>query len=268
MLSELMQQFRWHQHTHVLTHSSSLVRYEYTSTINKPETFGQYYIDVVTLPATDTGVLPVRFIVSFPNIHAEMGVCPLKKVIAQTPPQIIVSYDPQADGGMVASSEMVIAAQATAITCAIECPAWAGENVYLGIYIKAAEVQIKQRLEHDANQYIMRRRFIASCLSHFGSALLEYDLESFRSIHFLFEVNSYYAVVTITLPETQFPDTAPTITLKSLYQPSRSKTPLTKVYAAGSMPYSPRWSMDEMAKRTRLFLQENLPALQAEETKK
>ena len=154
MLSELMQQYRWHQHRNVLNHSSSLVRYEYTSTINKPEKFGHYYIDVVTLPATNGGVPPVRFIVSFPNIHAEMGACPLKKVIAKTPPQIIVSYDPQPDGGMVASSEMVVAAQATAITGAIECPAWAGENVYLGIYIKAAEVQIKQRFEHDANQYV------------------------------------------------------------------------------------------------------------------
>ena len=114
----------------------------------------------------------------------------------------------------------------------------------------------------------MRRRFIASCLSHFGTALLEYDLEHFRSIHFLFEVNTYYAVVTIALPETQFPEKAPTITLKSLYQPSRSKSPLTKVFEPGSMPYSPRWSMDEMAVRMRSFLQENLPALQAEEKKK
>lgn len=271
VLSELMQQYRWHQHRKVLNHSSSLVRYEYTSTINKPEKFAQYYIDVVTLKAATADaamVPPVRFVVSFPNIHADMGACPLKKVIAQNPPQIIVSYDPQPDGGMVAGSQMLIAAEATAIAGAIECPAWAGENVYLGIYIKAAEAQIKQRLDHDATQYIMRRRFIASCLSHFGTALLEYDLEHFRSIHFLFEVNAYYAVVTIALPETRFPEKAPQITLKSLHQPVKAKTPLTKVFSEGDMPYSPRWTMDEMAARTRTFLQEMLPSLQEEESKK
>lgn len=266
MLSGLMQQYRFHQHRQVLNHSSSLVRYEYTSTIKKPKQFGMYFIDVVTLPAVPFGV-PVRFVVSFPDIHASMGTCPLKKLIAQSPPQIVVSYDPQADGGMVASSELLITAEVAALVGGIECLPWSGENVYLGIYVKAAEVAIREQLVAEAANYVARRRFIASCLSHFGSALLEYDLEQFRSIHFLFEVNTYYAVVAIALPRDNFPAEPPTITIQSLHQPVKSKSPLSKTFAAGEMPYSPRWSTDEMAIRTRTFLQEKLPILQAEELK-
>jgi BRCA1-A complex subunit BRE len=265
LLSELMQQYRWYQHRLVASHPDPLVKYEYTSTIGKPEKFEGYFIDVVSLQAAPSGV-PVKFLVSFPKMHEGLVQCPLKKVLAESPPQIVVSYDPQQEGGMVASEALVIAKEATAqMSSAVECPPWSGDNVYLGLYIKHAEGEIKKKLEAEATQYVLRRQQLAAFLSHFGTALLEYDLEHFRSIHLLFEVQAFYAVVAISLPD-GFPQLQPTIAIHSLYRPIKSRAPFVKTFNhVGDFPYSPRWSADEIAERTRTFLQETLPKFQVEE---
>eukprot|EP00041_Stephanoeca_diplocostata_P025439 m.666093 g.666093 ORF g.666093 m.666093 type:complete len:62 (-) comp22748_c0_seq47:1254-1439(-) len=47
---------------------------------------------------------------------------------------------------------------------------------------------LQDRMQVTADSFVARRKYIASFLSHFGSALLEYDVENFSRISFLFEV--------------------------------------------------------------------------------
>jgi BRCA1-A complex subunit BRE len=64
-----------------------------------------------------------------------------------------------------------------------------------------------------------RQTYVAALLSHFGSAVLEYDVEGYNHITFLLELDKFYTTVHLRFVEgAPFPDRMPIVTLSSPYK--------------------------------------------------
>jgi len=82
---------------------------------------------------------------------------------------------------------------------------------------------------------------------------LEYDAYSYQRVSFAIDHNNFVFVSHFSLPE--YPNKQPNIMLVSHSQPSKNGKPKQSVF--GSYPYSPRWTVDEYAKRMKVWLIEN-----------
>ncbi|KAK0052201.1 BRCA1-A complex subunit BRE [Biomphalaria pfeifferi] len=132
------------------------------------------------------------------------------------------------------------------------------QGVLLGEYL----VLIKQLLVNQillvTKYYEKRKDFILAFVNHFGKSVLEYDVEAFNKIVLLFEWNDFFFTFTVELPF-HFPDDRPTFFFKSIYH-NQNKKPYTEKHT--HFPYSPRWSGNEMAKRTSDFILSHIKAFQ------
>lgn len=117
---------------------------------------------------------------------------------------------------------------------------------------------LKNKVDQVVNNYEKRKEYVAAFLSYFNSSLLEYDADQFTKISFLFEWNDFFFILSIELPQF-FPKEQPTLTFQSIYHECRGK-PYTETY--NDYPYSPRWSGNEMAERTKSFILEAISSFQ------
>lgn len=137
----------------------------------------------------------------------------------------------------------------------LQYPNWAAGDECLVTYIPLVQSFFAQKVDEITSQYERRRDYVASFLSSFGSAVIEYDAEAFTKIAFLFEVKGFYCILKIEIGR-NFPDEQPSYVLQSIYhvyndEPYEAKD---NVY-----PYSPRWSSAEMVERARSYLQVAIP---------
>jgi len=103
-----------------------------------------------------------------------------------------------------------------------------------------------------------RKEYTAAFLSYFGSSLLEFNSQTFSNLHFSFDINDFYFLLRIEIPAL-FPEDKPILHFQSIYHMCRGK-PYTSSWH--DYPYSPRWSGEEMAERTRIYILENIRRFQ------
>jgi hypothetical protein len=110
--------------------------------------------------------------------------------------------------------------------------------------------------------FTARRGYAAALMSQFGSAVLEVDMDDYRTLSFLLGVKGAYTNVIIAHPTNgKFPDTPPTITLSSTSATTVGGDAVSVTHTA--YPYSPRWKFEEMAIRAGAFLLESIAAFQS-----
>ncbi|BFZ06994.1 hypothetical protein BsWGS_10033 [Bradybaena similaris] len=131
-------------------------------------------------------------------------------------------------------------------------------GILLGEYVENVRQLLKQQVKLVCEGYEKKKDYIAAFLSHFGTAILEYDAQSFSKIAFLFEWNDFFFIFAVELP-LYFPADHPTFIFKSVYH-SQNKKPYTERYI--NFPYSPRWTGNEMAKRAGTFILSTIKGFQ------
>lgn len=278
VVTELVQAFRLHQRDAIRTHPYDIIRHEYATTIESKPFTTRFKIDCCTLPFLPDAVQtpacrPVQFTVYFLGLHLNMSKCPLQILIEKYPPILKVLYTPGKNGisdvshpayqpvAAIPSFILKSTVERTMGGCAV--PKWGANGAhFLAAYVPICYDAIKQQFEAKADEFVARRQYIASFLSHFGAALLEYDVQNFSRISFLMEVNGFYAVVLINFQQKPFPAFKPKITLESIYNSSKNGAPVSMAY--DDYPYSPRWSMDEMAVRAREFIKDKITKFEAD----
>ncbi|KAK6182288.1 hypothetical protein SNE40_010003 [Patella caerulea] len=125
-------------------------------------------------------------------------------------------------------------------------------------YVPNVYQLLKNKVKHVIDGFEKREEYVAAFLAHYGRSILEYDKESFSMMSFLFEWNDFYFIFRTELP-LYFPQEQPTFFLQSIYHESKGR-PYTEVFK--DYPYSPRWSGNEMAERTRLFILDKIGTFQ------
>ncbi|XP_071963258.1 BRISC and BRCA1-A complex member 2-like [Antedon mediterranea] len=110
---------------------------------------------------------------------------------------------------------------------------------------------LQNMVDQISKGYQRRKEYIAAFLSHFGKAVLEYDMITFHRISFLFEHFDFFCTVHIHLP-TYFPKDQPIFNFQSIYHFDAYNKPYTSI--VNNYPYSPRWTGNEMAQRAEMFL--------------
>lgn len=142
------------------------------------------------------------------------------------------------------------------VESSLQYPNWSAGDECLVSYIALVQSFFVKKVEEITSQYEYRRDYVASFLSSFGSAVVEYDAEAFTKIAFLFEVQGFYCILKIEIGR-NFPDEQPVFLLQSIYHVYNDGPYEAKDHV---YPYSPRWSSAEMAERARLYLQVAIPA--------
>ncbi|XP_076053472.1 BRISC and BRCA1-A complex member 2-like isoform X2 [Oratosquilla oratoria] len=125
-------------------------------------------------------------------------------------------------------------------------------------YLPQLIQMLEQKVKTVVLGFEMRKQFIAQVLCQFGCAILEYDAEKFSKMCLLFEWKEFHFLLLITLP-VHFPQEPPCLSLRSVYH-STFGLPISKELQ--DMPYSPRWSPEEMVTRLRQAMLQYLPTFQ------
>jgi len=123
---------------------------------------------------------------------------------------------------------------------------------------------LKAGIDEYIKNFQSRRILFEELAKVFGTPL-EYDVVEFKKISFAVDINLLVVLLTcmlclaalpssshqtciVTLPPT-FPLDSPQVNLSTLSVTSRTSIPKQIARSITKYPYSPRWTMDEMAKR-------------------
>lgn len=272
VVTELVKAFRQHQRQSIRAHPYDIIRHEHCTTVGSQAFASRFPIDCCTMPFHPDAVQsaacrPVQFTIYFTGLHRAMSKCPLMTLLEKYPPILKILYTPGKNGVSDVSHpayQPAAAIPSFILKSTVEramggcvIPKWGADGAhFLATYVPICYDAIKQQVEARADAFVARRQYIASFLSHFGSALLEYDIQDFQKISFLMEVDGFYAVVLINFQQQPFPAFKPKITLESIYNSSKNGAPVSMAY--DDYPYSPRWAMDEMAERAREFIKSKI----------
>jgi len=128
----------------------------------------------------------------------------------------------------------------------------------LGEYFQQVKEHLETQVEVISEGLDKRKESIAALHIQFGSAVLEYDAKHFSKIDLLLEWNDFFFTVTIELPA-KFPFECPIYTFKSVYHFDGHQPFQEKHY---DIPWSPRWSCTEVAKRAKEYILGNIRSFQ------
>jgi BRCA1-A complex subunit BRE len=130
----------------------------------------------------------------------------------------------------------------------VKLPLWSSDMCtvnYLPL-IKQLIVSLEEELQ-------LRKKLITALRELFGT-YLESDTYNYQKVSFQFEHNQLPFVAIISI-SSEFPSKQPMVTFVSVLQ-QKSGKPLSNSY--NNYPYSPRWPVDELAKRLKAFIIENI----------
>jgi len=131
----------------------------------------------------------------------------------------------------------------------LELPKWTKETCLLE-YIPNIKEAIKKQLV----TVQIKRQLIEELIKVVGRAS-EVDTRTYSCISFLIEVSQHPVIITLII-KNKFPQDPPQIIFQSFIQVVKNR-PFSKEWS--DCPWSPRWSPQEMAKRLRTFIMEELP---------
>ncbi|XP_065919349.1 BRISC and BRCA1-A complex member 2-like [Dysidea avara] len=167
---------------------------------------------------------------------------------------LVVSFFPP-DGSRVIPT-LAMSPAAEKILTQPKIPPWGTEcGSCLMDYVPGVGKHLEEMVSNMEKNYTKRQEYIAAMLSYFGRAVLEYDIESYMHINFLFDYKRFSLIVILELSDS-FPQKQPVIKLRSIYhrlngQPCQS--------VIDSYPYSPRWNTIMMVEKLRDYLIETIP---------
>lgn len=278
VLEQLVDCFLSYQYETVKTHPYEIIRYEHATTVQDVVFCKRFKIQSSALPiptgaVQSTACRPVQFVIPLLGIHEKIPSCPLQIALQKHPPILRVRYTPGRNGISDVSHpdfQPVEAVPSLSLKPTLErrlmgfnLPLWGEREAhFLTNYVQVCYSALLLHAESVAGQFVARRQYIASFLSHFGTALLEYDVQNFSRISFLMEVDGFSATVHIQFHAKPLPDNPPVITLESIYDTNASGAPVAAVYE--NYPHSPRWDTEELADRARIFLQEQIKTFKAD----
>jgi len=127
-------------------------------------------------------------------------------------------------------------------------PNWTEEMIVVDFITK-----IKESWEEHHEVYLKRRNLIENLIEKMGTPI-EYDNFLYKKVTFLTDYNQYVSLIYIQLPD--YPDKGPRIVLQSCVH-VKGRTPMTRTIV--ELPnYDNSWDVDEVSKRIKNFLKENL----------
>ncbi|KAL5008989.1 hypothetical protein ScPMuIL_014570 [Solemya velum] len=245
-VEQLVSQYGHYQQQ--LVENNDRLRFEYSSLIDQTELTPE---DIeVLIHRSETKLGPVHFLiklnVDFSGIPTYLTNDNPGKDLA-----LLLITSPSPDSNRVAPQLFLSprVEQAFGGSANLRIPSYPNGS-YLIDYVPSVLQLLKNKVEQVVQGHEKREEYIAAFLSHFGKSVLEYDAESFSKISFLFEWNDFFFIVHIDLP-LYFPKESPVISLQSVYHESQGK-PYMEIIK--EYPYSPRWTGNEMADRTRGFI--------------
>lgn len=142
----------------------------------------------------------------------------------------------------------------------MKLPAFSRQNTPLLEYVQNVDKHLNDLILVLRDGHSKRREYIAAFLCVFADNIIEYDAEEFRRITLLFSHEDFYFLVHVALAKL-FPQEQPELTFQSVYH--TTKTGALYQVSHSSYPYSPRWSGNEMAKRTRTYIMDRIEAFKA-----
>lgn len=119
-------------------------------------------------------------------------------------------------------------------------------------YVPAVIELLDSEVKSVANSFNSRKDFLAALLTDFGTAVLEYDAQTFSKACILYDDGVLLCLVYIAIPP-KFPKDKPIYVWQSVRCMKYGKPSSRKVE---DYPYSPRWSMTEMIFRLKSFMKE------------
>jgi len=132
------------------------------------------------------------------------------------------------------------------------------QGTLLGEYFSSVTQLLRKQVDNLSDGLEKRKEFIAALDLQFPGSVLEYDSQKCYNIVFLLEWNDFFFCVTVDLPSS-FPLEDPTYTFKSVYH-YHDKLPYTEKHE--DIPWSPRWSTAEMARRASEYILGNIRTFQ------
>eukprot|EP00040_Diaphanoeca_grandis_P007480 m.41069 g.41069 ORF g.41069 m.41069 type:complete len:398 (-) comp18692_c0_seq1:41-1234(-) len=276
VVTELIQALRVHHKSLAKYHPYELLQHEYNTTMGAKDFIDDFNVSVIALPVPPDGVIsnacrPLRFTIVLNTLDVGLPKCPLQEQLSLTPIEIEVTYNPGKNGVFDSKHPSYTKASVTPKFRfdtkikrllgghKLQPPNWAPYG-FLRPYIEECNRNLRATVEVVVEEFVARRKYIASFLSHFGGALLEYDVQNFSKISLLLEIDNFYAIARICfVPKKPFPAHQPDVYLDSIYNLNGHGKLLQLVFnESNPPPYSPRWSKDEMAVRLKLFLKQKI----------
>lgn len=131
-------------------------------------------------------------------------------------------------------------------------------NTLLGDYVSSVLQMLQSKVKQVVSGFEKRKEYVAAFLSHFGQSVLEVDLQTFKSMSFLFEWNDFFFTFSVMLP-VYFPTDIPSFIFQSVYHEAKGR-PYYEIN--NTFPYSPRWGANEMAARAKAFILDHISKFQ------
>ncbi|XP_028396356.1 BRISC and BRCA1-A complex member 2-like [Dendronephthya gigantea] len=251
VVKELLEQYKQYQFELVKNYSQKL-EFELES-VRQLDTLTS--IEVYVHRDTQRLQQQANFLIKLPMDLARLPPFILNEHPGEYSITLFVSYEGQ-DGSTVTPKIFLSPSVEDAFgDTIIKYPSWNDGDKCLVSYILAVHHYFEGKVDEIIKSYEHRQSYIASFLSHFGTCVLEYDLESFKEISFLMEHDKFTLILTIEIGK-DFPEEQPVFKMKSIYNIFNDEP-----YQAidDRYPYSPRWSTNEMASRARSYLIAAIP---------
>eukprot|EP00035_Acanthoeca_spectabilis_P026758 m.464109 g.464109 ORF g.464109 m.464109 type:complete len:384 (-) comp23329_c0_seq1:89-1240(-) len=275
LFNELIDAYRAHIEKQIREHPVDSIRFAYQQCAGAQQRTTDYAVKCAILPRPDLPNRPefqaVRFSLTLKTLYEKIPASPIRDSIQRNPVVVKVDFSPSSADQQtpkfgITTGILLVKEVANALG-PMTTPLWEFETD-IHSYTKLCETMLLDRIRSHTTAFVARKAYAAAFLAHFGSALLEVDLEDYRTLSFLFGVNDMYATVIISHPTEgpNFPETMPTISLLSTSVVTAGGSPVSITYK-DTYPWSPRWLPDEMATRCRLFLLETIPVFSSKQAK-
>jgi len=131
-------------------------------------------------------------------------------------------------------------------------------SLLLGDYFENIKQMLKKQIDIVTESLKKRKDYIAALHVQFGGSVQEYDSKNYSKIIFLFEWNDFFFSFTIDIPS-NFPLMSPCYTIRSVYHHHNGQPYVEK---HNEIPWSPRWSSLESAKRASDFILDHIKEFQ------
>ncbi|XP_033101139.1 BRISC and BRCA1-A complex member 2-like [Anneissia japonica] len=242
VLREIVCLYREHQQT--LLEVNPRFQFEYTSLLDT-----KIYADFEVHQGRKVpGVrdVPINFLIRLPINFHELPEFIIKENPGEDVAILLVSYQNQAATKILPQLYLSPRIEhALGGSSSLRIPSFPADSCLLDYIPHVCEL-LQNMVEQISKGYRRRKEYIAAFLSHYGKSVLEYDIEGFYKISFLFENYDFFCTVHIELP-TYFPREQPVIHFQSIYHFDVYGKPFSSVIR--NYPYSPRWTGNEMAQR-------------------
>ncbi|XP_041353802.1 BRISC and BRCA1-A complex member 2-like [Gigantopelta aegis] len=251
---ELLREFQVYNRR--LVETSSRLKFEFSSLLEQTNLTPEDIEIYVTRSEGRMGC--VKFLIKLPVDFSQIPAYLTKDNPGEDSAVLLLTF--QSPEGMRVTPQLFLSPRvenALGGSCSLRIPAFPSGARLLD-YVPNVFELLRRKVDLLVQSHEKKKDYVAAFLSMFGRSVLEYDMEAFSTISFLFEWHDFYFIINIELPM-YFPKEQPQFMFQSVYHESKGK-PYMQVFE--DYPYSPRWSGIEMAERARSFILDTIGQFQ------